>query len=405
MIFLIDLFTTLFRIACLVGGLVVVAGTFLSAVNTLVLPRSSRDPMARFVFLKIRKLFELRCSMVQTFEGRDRILAFYAPIALLLLLIFWLFAIEIGFTLLFYGVGVSGGWYGAFTASGSSLLTLGFVPADNLAMMVLSFVEATIGLVFVALLIAYLPTIYSAFSQREAVVTMLEVRAGSPPSAVTMLERFNRLRSLDAELNNEWMTWERWFVEIDENHTSLAMMIFFRSPHPDRSWVTAAGAIMDSAALLLSAIDVPFNARAALALRAGYIAMRHIADLFLIEYDPEPQPGDPISITRQEFEEALDELVEAGIPIKADRDQAWLDFAGWRVNYDIVLLRLAALTMAPYAPWSSDRSVAGMGATTINMRTDASAEPESQLDLDDIRSNEALQEAMDNAPEELTMSG
>ena len=75
-----------------------------------------------------------------------------------------------------------------------------------------------------------------------------------------------------------------------------------------------------------------------------------------MEYDPDPQQTDPISITRQEFDEVYERLREAGVPMKTDQDQAWIDWAGWRVNYDTVLLQLAELTMAPYAPWSSDRS-------------------------------------------------
>ncbi|HSG79114.1 MAG TPA: hypothetical protein VLD62_05990, partial [Acidimicrobiia bacterium] len=116
----------------------------------------------------------------------------------------------------------------------------------------------------------------------------------------------------------------------------------------------------DAASLMESSIDLPRDPEAALAIRAGFISLRRIADFFGIEYDPDPRQGDPIGIPRGEFEAALDDLAEAGLPIVADRDQAWLDFAGWRVNYDTVLLALAEITMAPYAPWVSDRSTPGM---------------------------------------------
>ena len=88
---------------------------------------------------------------------------------------------------------------------------------------------------------------------------------------------------------------------------------------------------------------------------AGYIALRRIAEYFEVVYDPEPKPGDPISIAQSEFDEAYDALAAAGLSLNSDRVQAWRDFAGWRVNYDAVLLALAELTIAPYAPWSSDR--------------------------------------------------
>jgi hypothetical protein len=244
----------------------------------------------------------------------------------------------------------------AFRLSGSSLLTLGFQTSDSVGEMILMFSEAVLGLTLVALLIAYLPTIYSAFSKREQTVSMLEVRAGSPPSPAEMFKRMTRIDRFD-EMPALWEVWESWFTELDETHTSLAVLPFFRSPQPHRSWITAAGAVLDSAALYLAALDLPSKSHAPLTLRAGYIALRHIADYYNIPYDPDPKPDSIISVSRVEFEAVLDELVAAGIAIKPDRDQAWKDFAGWRVNYDTVLLALASLFMAPYAPWSSDRSL------------------------------------------------
>jgi hypothetical protein len=155
-----------------------------------------------------------------------------------------------------------------------------------------------------------------------------------------------------------WTSWEAWFVDIEESHTSLAALSFFRSPQPHRSWVTAAGAVLDAASLVLSAVDIPRDTQADLCIRAGYLALRYIASFFRISYNPDPAPTDPISITKKEFDAACDELAEVGVPLKPDREQAWRDFAGWRVNYDTVLLALAELTMAPPAPWSSDRRLA-----------------------------------------------
>jgi hypothetical protein len=186
-------------------------------------------------------------------------------------------------------------------------------------------------------------------------VSLLEVRAGAPPSAVEMLKRAHRIRSLST-LRQEWERWELWFAELEETHTSLAALVFFRSPQAGRSWVTASGAVLDAAALMASTVDVPREPTAELCIRAGYLALRQIAAFFEIEYDQDPGPSDPISISRSEFEAAYDELSREGVPLRANREQCWRDFAGWRVNYDRVLLALAALTMAPYAPWSSDRS-------------------------------------------------
>jgi hypothetical protein len=249
-------------------------------------------------------------------------------------------------------------WGRAFVLSGSSILTLGFATADTLPQTVLAFTEATAGLILVAMLIAYLPTMYAAFSERETAVTMLESSAGSPPSAVELILRLHRNDGL-GKLTSFWERWEFWFAQLDENHTSLAALVFFRSPQPDQSWVTAAGAVLDAASLSLSTLDIPFDPQAALCIRAGYLALRHIADFFRFPYNPDPHyPEQPISISRAEFDAVYDRMADRGVPLKPDRDQAWLDFAGWRVNYDQSLIALATLTMAPPAPWSSDRAPA-----------------------------------------------
>jgi hypothetical protein len=282
------------------------------------------------------------------------------------LLIVWLLSINVGYIAMDWAVGGQS-LYDAFKVSGSSLLTLGFALVNNLPATVLVFSEATIGLILIALLIAYLPTIYSAFARREAAVTMLEVRAGSPPSAVEMIKRFSRLKRLE-KLGELWTAWEAWFVDIEESHTSLAVLSFFRSPQPHRSWVTAAGAVLDGAALVRSAVAIPADSQADLCIRAGYLALRYIAAFFGISYNPDPSPTDPISISRAEFEAALDEMASAGVPLNADREQAWRDFVGWRVNYDTVLLALAELTMAPPARWSSDRQLANAPDIVLRWR-------------------------------------
>jgi len=186
-------------------------------------------------------------------------------------------------------------------------------------------------------------------------VTMLEVRAGSPPSAEEMIARYWRIHGLEA-LHDLWSAWEVWFVEVEESHTSFPVLSFFRSPQPQHSWVNAAGTILDAAALRDSIIDMERDPDSNLCLRAGYLALRRIAAFFGIPFNPDPSPDEAISISRQEFDGAYARLQQMGVPIKPDRDKAWADYSGWRVNYDTVLLALGALTLAPPAPWSSDRS-------------------------------------------------
>jgi hypothetical protein len=342
------------RIAALLAGGWLVAVTLISVVRTFVLPRSAPDVISGWVFIVVRRLMRVRLKAALTYRQRDAILAWFAPLGLLALVPSWYALMLGGYSLLFWGSG-SPSWYMAFRDSGSSLFTLGFETVNGFWFSLLSFSEAMFGLVLVAMLISYLPTIYSAFSRRETAVTLLEVRAGDPPSAETMLLRYHRIHGLE-RLSEEWVRWEAWFADIQESHTSLAALVFFRSPKPEHSWITAAGAVLDAASLALAIIDHAFDPQAALCIRSGYLALHAIADYFAIPYHADPRPDEPISIRRSEFDALVDTLEKEGLPIKKDRELAWRDYAGWRVNYDTVLLALAGLVEAPFAPWSSDRA-------------------------------------------------
>lgn len=342
------------RFLVFLGGIGIVVGTLVSAIKTFVLPRSAPDLLTRIVFLAMRQLFSFRLRWARSYRAQDAIMAFFAPFSLLMLLPIWYTAILIGYMCLYWAIGT--GVYKAFQISGSSLFTLGYAVVDDLPRTVLIFSESALGLLLVALLIAYLPTMYAAFSRREVAVTLMEVRAGQPPSPVEMLKRYHRNHGL-RQLSEQWRMWETWFADIEESHTSLPALVFFRSPRPDHSWITAAGVVLDAASLTLAVVDIPADSQAALCIRAGYLALRRISDFFSVTYNPDPRPDDPISVTRAEFDAACDELVRSGVPLKADRELAWRTFNGWRVNYDTVLLALAGMTMAPEAPWSSDRAV------------------------------------------------
>jgi hypothetical protein len=340
--------------AVLLVGVAVVVMTLGSALRTVVLPRAIPAVLTRMVFLAMRSIFRLRLGTAPSYERRDHVMAPYAPLSLLALLQVWLTLVWLGFGAINWGSARLTPWR-ALVESGSSLLTLGFAVPTTPALTVITFVEASIGLALLALLITYLPSLYAAFSRREALVTKLSVRAGIPPTGSELLGRAWALERFDL-LRAVWESWEDWFVDVEETHTSFPALAFFRSPQADHSWVTAAGAVLDGASLRAAVVDGPRDIDAELAIRAGYLALRRIAAFYSLPYPEDPAPDDPVNITRDEFDDTLDRLASAGVPLVADRDQAWRDFAGWRVNYDAVLLELAALTMAPWAPWSSDRS-------------------------------------------------
>jgi hypothetical protein len=336
------------------AGVVLIVWTLGSAVRTVVVPRALIPSLTRFHFIALRKFFNLFTRPNRSFERRDAALSLYSPIALVTLPGLWVAMILIGFTGIFWGSGIHP-LTEAFATSGSSLFTLGFIRPRGTPRILLEFAEAGIGLGLISLMISYLPTIYGAFSRREALVGMLEVRAGLPPSPAELLTRYMRIGWLERIDEDIFERWESWFVDIEESHTSQPSLVFFRSPHHERSWITAAGCVLDTAAIVASTLDRPHNASCDVMIRSGFLALRRISDSFQIPYDPDPSPSDPITISRREFDLLCVELTALDVPLKADLDQAWRDFSGWRVNYDEVLVRLCALTVAPPAKWSSDR--------------------------------------------------
>jgi hypothetical protein len=341
------------RVLVSAAGLAVVLFVAGSAIKTVVVPRAVSSSITRALFIVVRRFFDLLLRGRDDWRSRDRVLAYYAPISLLLLPGVWVALVILGYSLMYWAVG-TGTWADAFTESGSSMLTLGFVPPSGPGEVVLAFTEATLGLGIVALLISYLPSIYAAFGRREQLVGQLEVRAGTPPSASVLLARYQvigMLRNIDVELYTKW---EAWFVDVEESHTSLPALVFFRSPQPTRSWITAAGCILDTASISHSTLAGQSSAHAALMIRTGFLCLRRIADYFGILYEPDVNQETPISVTRREFDLLCVELEAAGIELRADREQAWRDFVGWRANYDTVLLAIAGLVAAPPGRWISD---------------------------------------------------
>jgi hypothetical protein len=159
-----------------VAGVVLVAATVLSAAQTLAVPRGTPVMITRWVFVTVGSLFDV-VSARSDYRARDRLMALYAPLALLSLPFVWLTLVLASFTLLFWASGQP--WAAAFLESGSALLTLGFKTPGDLPVAGVAFVEAVLGLGLLALLISYLPSIYASYSRREVMVTALETLQGS----------------------------------------------------------------------------------------------------------------------------------------------------------------------------------------------------------------------------------
>lgn len=321
-----------------------------SAVRTLVIPRpervwltSSLFRFARFVTVAIARRFEDPAR-------RHRILGSFAPVVLISLPLIWSIGLIISFGAIFWGLGgVS--LAEAIELSGSSLTTLGFIDAPTVFTHLIAIVEALLGLAIIALVISFLPTFYAMFSRRELAVGRLTTRAGEPPTPFEFIVRLHTIGRLDG-VADRWEDWESWFTDIGETHTNFPALVYFRSARSQRSWVTAAETSLDAASAITALELVESTGQAQTLIRSGYLALRGIADFFGMPPERDPDQLDQLNVSRADFDQLVDDLESHGVMSTVDRDDAWLAFAGWRVNYDQAIVGLQNLVVDVPSHWS-----------------------------------------------------
>jgi hypothetical protein len=337
-------------LAGLAGGWLVIT-TVSGAIRSFVLPRNESVRLNAFVFGGLRAVFDFAARRASNYAHRDRILAHYAPVGLVALPIGWLALVGLGYTGIYWALGVDS-FTKSYELSGSSLLTLGTTKQNGLIVNVFSYSEATLGLLLLTLLISYIPTIYQAFSRRELVVAQLELRAGVPATPHGLIQWLGQDKDFSND-DDQWMAWEQWLVELDESHTSLPVLAFFRSPQAGRSWVLAAGLILDAANLLFSALDVSRSRQVEITFKAGVLALNRIHRFFDKKSETAPAelrtPEEMEATTpgRAEFAEAWRALQGAGFALMPDEELAWQHYQERRLRYEPSLKFLGALLMTP----------------------------------------------------------
>jgi hypothetical protein len=345
---------TLGRVVVALASTVVAVLAVRSALRTIVMPRGVPDRFTRVVFRILDAPTAWQARRASSAGQLDRRTAGLAIRLLLALLVTWLAAVGLAGAGIQWALG--GGSAGrVFGASASALTTLGVSSAGGGASAA-AYIEAVLGVGLVALIIGYLPSLYAAFSRREALVSKLAMRTGLPPAGPAILRRLWCPAGPQTLLNETWQAWEDWFVDLSESHTSFPVLAFFRSPQTAKSWITAAGAVLDAAALALAAIDADWGPETGMCLHAGVVSLRHIADFHGIPHQRDP--GATIAVTEHEVIAACQELKAAGVTVVSDLDAVYDRFRASRASYDHVLLTLCAYVYAPPAPWSSDKAAA-----------------------------------------------
>lgn len=341
-------------------GAVIVVVTGWSVLGTLVVPRRIRSHITRTVFVANRTAFRVIADRWPSYERRDRVLAIQAPAQLILQIVAWLGLYEVGFALLMWPWNASSGFTSALEQAGSALCTLGYLAPHTSGVAALDALAALAGLGTVALQIGYLPTLYAAFNRREVLITRLDSRAGVPSWGPELLARthygLGSGVSAVEELPELFEAWEEWSADVSESHTTYLPLAWFRSPHSLSSWVTAQLAVLDAAALYLALLpDAPGLIQARLCLRGGFTCLGSIARAMRIPIPENADPADGIALSFDEFVGAVERLRTVDFPLERPLEEAWLDFVGWRVNYEAAAYALGWAVDAPPALWSGPR--------------------------------------------------
>jgi hypothetical protein len=347
------------RIIAAAVGLLLVATAASSVIGTLIVPRSVASWLTKRIDRIVDVGFILATKWVKDFHRRDRILAAHAATLLICQLIGWIVIFYVGFALILWPLrhtGISS----AFRLAGPGLFEIGSDEARGAFEIAILDIASLTGLITVTLQIAYLPTLYSEFNRREQEVALLNSRAGVPSWGPELLARTHYALGTGISTVNTlpdlYANWERWAADVAESHTTYLPLVRFRSPKPLSSWITALLAVLDSAALMLalnpaSAPVVP----ARLCLRAGFTCFGDVARAMGYAVPQEPDPSLGISITYEQFLEAIARLEEVEFPTERTPEEAWPDFVGWRVNYEAAAFAIAREVDAVPALWSGPR--------------------------------------------------
>ena len=353
------------------AGVVIVAVVLFDVFETIVVPRPS--PGRRITRYIVRlswrfwRWFGERTKSAGL--GRDGFYGLYAPGAAILGLIVWLVLLIVGYGLMLFAIRgdldpAPTNLGSAMYYAGTSVLTLGYgdiVAAGPLARGV-SLVAAASGLGLVALVITFLFSLFASFQRRERLVVTLQARAKAPPSAVTLLEVYARIDMVD-KLPELFAEWEQWEAEVLDSHVAYPLLGYFRSSHDNVSWLSALGAVLDAAALVLTTIQGVPRGQAELTKRGGAHLVEDIGNILGLE-------GDGAVVDRDQFDEAYARLERAGYELE-DRDKAWRNFERSRRTYAGRLDALAAYWATPSTAWIGSKTPAG----SVVHRTEPAVEP------------------------------
>jgi hypothetical protein len=368
-----------------IAGTVVILAVLLDAFETVVLPRRVRRKFRITVWFyrNTWKPWHKITGLIKSPGRRENFLGYFGPLSLLFLLALWASGLIFGFALLQYGAGehvMLGNEPVTFGRviylSGSTFFTLGYgdiIPTSIFAR-ALAVLEAGMGFGFLGVVIGYLPTIYSSFSRREIEISLLDARAGSPPTAAELLIRFGKC----PQLQDIFRDWERWAAELLESHISYPPLGFFRSQHINQSWLGALTMMLDASALVMAGIDGIPEEPAKLTFAVARHAIVDLAQLISAQYDPLA----PARLDAEQLLKLRQALQEHGLRLleSTESEEKLKHLRSLYEPYALAMARNLLITLPPWihpekkkdnweaGPW--DRAIQAMSLAELGHRAE-----------------------------------
>jgi hypothetical protein len=367
------------RVIALLAGVACVFTVLLDAFQTIVLPRraTGRFRITRIFYILTWGPWVFITQRLHNPRKRETAFSFYGPLSLIFLLIVWAAMMVFGFALIFYSLNSpfndamqKPGLRTDLYVSGTTIFTLGLgdVTPSSPATRELLILESGTGLGFLAIVMGYFPVLYSAFSRREVSISLLDARAGSPPTAAELLRRHSN-QSAEQALSVLLVEWERWSAELLESHISYPLLCYFRSQHGNQSWISALTAILDTSALLIAGVRGHEARQAQLTFAMARHAVVDLAQIFSLS--PVKNALDRLPIDRYDQLYAL--LCQSGVSVCRD-NQSYERLRELRALYEGYAEALGRYLCMPLPPWMADQPHKDNWLTVARVRAQAESD-------------------------------
>lgn len=359
-------------------GILCLLVVLLDAFQTIILPRraAGRLRLTRIFYILTWIPWRFVALRIHHPRKRETALSFYGPLSLIFLLVVWACGMVFGFSLIYYALGnpfndasQSLGYLSGLYVSGTSFFTLGLgdvLPRGEAARALLT-IEGGTGFGFLAIVMGYFPVLYGAFSRREVSISLLDARAGSPPTAAELMRRhsFDGAENALASLLSEW---ERWSAELLESHISYTLLCYFRSQHTNQSWLSALTAILDTSSLLIAGVQGHEARQAQLTFAMARHAMVDLAQVFSIA----PKQNMPDRLPKERYEQLYQMLCQGGVSVCRD-GQSYERLRDLRGLYEGYAAALSEHLSMPLPPWIAEQPRKDNWLAVAKVRSEAEA--------------------------------